>query len=156
MLLTGFTGYALRRGLTRQPVVAGLITFAIGIGGLLAAGLIDGFVLPEIAARFVAASPAARDAAVATLAACGVAVNVLTAFGIVAMAIAIGAWSLDLVRDVGESRIAGIVGFVSALLTVSVLVAGGPSLRPHMLIAVLCVQGVWYVWIAALLARGRT
>jgi len=97
MLLTGFTGYALRRGLTRQPVVAGLITFAIGIGGLLAAGLIDGFVLPEIAARFVAASPAARDAAVATLAACGVAVNVLTAFGIVAMAIAIGAWSLDLV-----------------------------------------------------------
>ncbi len=156
ILLTAFASYALRRGLTRWPVVAGLVTFAIGIGGLLAAGLIDGFVLPEIVAQFVDASPAVQDAAVATLAACGVAVNVLTAFGIVAMAIAIAAWSLDLARDVGESRIAGIVGFVSALLTVLVLVEGGPSLSAHTLIAVLCVQGVWYVWIAVLLARGRT
>ncbi len=155
MLLTGFASYALRRGLTRRPVVAGLVSFAAGIGGLFAAGLIDGFVLPEIVARFVAASPAAQDAAVATLTACGVAVNVLTAFGIVAMAIAIAAWSLDLARDVGESRIAGIVGFVSALLTVAVLITGGPSLTPHTLIAVLCAQGVWYVWIAMLLARGR-
>ncbi len=153
MLLTVFTSYALRRGLTRQPVIAGLITFAVGIGGLLAAGLIDGFVLPGIVARSVAGSPAARDAAVATLAACGVAINVFTAFGIVAMAIAIAAWSFDLARDVGGSRIAGIVGFVSALLTVSVLVAGGPSLRPHTLIAVLCVQGVWYVWISRYCSR---
>jgi len=155
MLLTGFASYALRRGFTRRPVVAGLVSFAVGIGGLFAAGLIDGFVLPQIAARFVAASPAAQNAAVATLAACGVAVNVLTAFGIVAMAIAIAVWSLDLARDAGESRIAGIVGFVAAALSVAVLVTGGPSLKPHTLMTVLCAQGVWYVWIAVLLARGR-
>ncbi len=47
-------------GLTRQPVVSGLVSFAIGICGLLAAGLIDGFILPELAARFVAASPASQ------------------------------------------------------------------------------------------------
>ncbi len=81
MLLTGFASYALRRRLARRPVVAGLVSFAVGIGGLFAAGLIDGFVLPEIVARFVAASPASQNAAVATLAACGVAVNVLAAFG---------------------------------------------------------------------------
>ncbi len=155
VLLTGFASYALGRGLTRRPVVAGLVSFAVGIGGLFAAGLIDGFVLPEIVAHFVAASPAAQKAAVSTLAACSVAVNVLTEFGIVAIAIAIAAWSLDLARDVGESRIAGLVGFVSAVLTVAMLATGGPSLTPHTLLAVFCVQGVWYVWIAVLLARGR-
>jgi len=47
MLLTGFASYALRRGLTRRPVVAGLVSFAAGIVGLFAAGLIDGFVLAD-------------------------------------------------------------------------------------------------------------
>jgi hypothetical protein len=155
VLLTGFASYSLHRGLSRLPVLAGLVSFALGIGGLFAAGLIDGFVLPEIVARFVAASTAAQDAAVATIAAAGVAVIVLSMFGIVALTIAIAAWSLDLARDVGESRIAGIVGFVSALLTGAVLVTGGSSLTPHTLIAVLCVQGVWYVWIAVLLASGK-
>ena len=96
-----------------------------------------------------------RDAAVATLTASLVAVNMFSSFAIVAMAIAIGAWSLDLAHDPGESRIAGIVGLVSAAVTVAVLVTGGPFLKPHALIAVLCAQGVWYVWIAVLLARGQ-
>jgi hypothetical protein len=155
VLLSGFARYALHRGVRRRAVIAGLVSFSVGIGGLFAAGLIDGFIFPEIVAQSVAASPAAKDTAVATLAVCGVAVNVLTAFGIVAMAIAITAWSLDLARDVGEGRIAGIVGLVSAVLTVAILVTGGPSLTPHTLIAVSFVQGVWYVWIAMLPVRAR-
>jgi hypothetical protein len=155
VLLIGFVRYALSRGVTRQPVVAGLVSFAVGIGGLFAAGLVDGFILPELAARFVAAPPASQVAVVTTLTACSVAVNVLTAFAITAMAIAISAWSLDLAHDPGESRVAGIVGFVSAALTVAALVVSGPSLNPHTLMAVVGAQGVWYVWIAVLFARGH-
>ena len=54
-LLTGFINYALRRGLTRRLVVPGLVSFTAGIGALLVAGLIDGFVFPEFAARVVSA-----------------------------------------------------------------------------------------------------
>ena len=52
-LLSGLTNYALHRGLARRLVVAGLVFFAVGIGGLFAAGLIDGLILPEIVTRFV-------------------------------------------------------------------------------------------------------
>lgn len=152
-LLIEFVRYALRRGLTRRPVVAGLVIFCVGNCGLLAAGVIDGFILPELAARFVAASPGSQVAVITTLTACSVAVNVLTGLALIAMAIAISAWSLDLAYDPGESRVAGIVGFVSAALTIAVLVMSGPSLNPNSLIAVIGAQGVWYIWIALLLAR---
>ena len=152
-LLTGLTNYAVHRGFTRRLIVAGLVNFAVGIGGLFAAGLIDGFILPEIVARFVSASATAQNAAVATLTVLSVAVNMCTTFAIVAMAIAIAAWSLDLAYYPGESRIAGIVGFVAAAVTVAVLVTGGPYIKPHGLIVVFGTQAVWYVWIAVLLAR---
>jgi hypothetical protein len=153
VLLTWLASYALHRGMTRRPVLVGLVSFAIGICSLFAAGLVDGFILPTLAAQFDAASPAAQVAVVVTLAASSVAVNVLTVFGIVAMAIAIAAWSLDLACDQGGNRVAGLLGFVAAALSVAVLMMGGPSLKPHALMAVVCAQGVWYLWIAVLRAR---
>ncbi len=155
-LLAGLTDYALRRGLTRRPIVAGLVGFATGIGGLFAAGLIDGFMLPEIVARSVTALPAAQDAAIATLTVLSVAVNTCTAFGLIAMAIGIAAWSADLVSSSGESRIAGIAGFVAAAVTVTVLVTGGASITSHGLIVIFAAQGAWYVWVALVLAKSTS
>ena len=47
-------------------------------------------------------------------------VNICTAFAIVAMAIAIAAWSCDPACDPRESRLAGIVVFIAAAVTVAV------------------------------------
>ncbi len=100
-LLVAFVNYARGRGLSRWPVITGLILFSLGFGALLAAGRVDGFVIPRLAARFAAAFAPSQDAAMNVLTACSVSVDVMTAFGVVAMAIAIAAWSLDLARDPG-------------------------------------------------------
>ncbi len=152
-LLAGFANYALHRGLTRLPVLLGMVSFAIGVAGVFAAGLIDGFLVPEIAVRFAHAAASAQDAALVTLTACGAAVNVLTTFGFIATAIAIGAWSFDLVRDPGEPRISAIVGFISAAITIVVLISRGSSIKPHALMAIVCAQGLWYMSVAVLVAR---
>ncbi len=152
-LLAELVNYALRRGFTRRPVVVGLVGFSVGIGGLIVAGLIDGFLLPDLVARFLDAEPAVQRAALTTLAACGIAVNVFATFGVVALTCAIVAWSLDLARDGGESRVAANVGFGAAALTSAMLATGGRDPSPHALIVMLGAQGVWYGWIFVLLAR---
>ncbi len=152
-LLAGLVNYALWRGLRRGTVVAGLVGFSVGIGGLIVAGLIDGFLLPDLVARFAGAQPAVQRAAMTTLGACGIAVNVFATFGVVALAAAMVAWSLDLVREGGESRVAGNVGFGAAALTLALLATSGGALTPHALMVMLVAQGVWYGWIFALPAR---
>jgi hypothetical protein len=153
-LFFGLVVFAMQRGLQREPVLIGLIAYALGLIALIGAALIDGFLVPAVAARFDA-TPAALPMAAALFAFAGSAIQVLTKFGIAAMSAAILFWSLDLVRDRGMPRISGIVGVVAAVLVLAVITIGG-AVNAHTMGAILIVQAAWYTAIAVLLITRET
>jgi hypothetical protein len=153
-LLYGFTVFSLRRGLHRDTSVAGLVAYAIGIVALIGAGLIDGFLFPALAERYAGAPADAAQAAVPVLVAGAAMVQILSKLGLVAMSAGVALWSADLVTTPGVLRTTGALGFVFGLGTIGVVAFAG-HLNPHSLSAIVVVQAVWYVAVAALLVRGR-
>ena len=153
-LLFGFTVYSLRRGLHRQTVVAALLAYAAGSGAMFGAALIDGFLIPAVAARYAGAAPDAINLAAQLLALCALAIQILAKFGTIALSSAVVLWSADLVRTPGALRVTGIIGIASGVAVVVVLAFAG-HLNPHNLGVIVLLQAIWYVAIAALLVRGR-
>jgi hypothetical protein len=151
-LLFGFSVFSARVGFDRQTTIAGLTAYALGVGAVIGAGLIDGFIVPDIALRYVGVSPGDIKSAVPLLHLCSIAIQNLTKFGFIAMSAAIAAWSLGLVSSAGVRRATGVVGFCSAGLTIAIL-AYAHTLNPHFLVIIVFVQAIWYLAIAALLLR---
>jgi hypothetical protein len=153
-LLFGFSVFSLRRGLHRQLVVAALIAYAMGVGVMIGAALIDGFLIPAIATRYAGAQPDAIKFAAQFLALCAMTIQIFAKFGVIALSSAVVLWSADLARTPGVLRITGLIGFASGLVAVGVLVFAG-RLDPHNLGAIVLVQAVWYIAVATLLVRER-
>jgi hypothetical protein len=155
VLLYGLTVYSLRRGLRRELVVGALVVYAAGAGVMVLAALIDGFLIPAIARTYAGAPPEVLRNGASILAACGAAIQVLAKFGVVALSAAIALWSADLVRDGGRLRIAAIIGFAAALVSLGVLFVEGRFIVPLTLSIIVIAQGIWYLAIAALLVQER-
>lgn len=153
-LLFGFSVFSLRRGFARQSTVVGLIAYAAGVGAMIGAALIDGFVTPDIAARYVRVSPEDITAAMPLLLFSAVAIQNLTKLGFVAMSTGIFGWSASLLRSPGTLRASGILGMAAALLSLGI-VAYTHYLNPHILGAIVIVQALWYLAVAGLLVTRR-
>jgi hypothetical protein len=153
-LVFGFAVYALRRGLHRSAVVGGLIAFTFGIAATIGAALIDGFLIPEIAARYVDATPELLSRAAMLLQTCALAIQVATKAGFVGMSLGIVLWSVDLILDKGFLRIAGVVGALAGIVPAILTLSGG-YLNPHALMIVIAIQTLWYLAIATLLLLRR-
>src|SRR5438067_11886188 len=76
--------------------IAAWMAFCCGSAGLVAAVLIDGFFVPGFAQRYIGASPDALAPALTVLNAAAVAIQVLSAFGFIAMNSGTLLWSVDL------------------------------------------------------------
>lgn len=154
LLLFGFSIFSARRGFDRQTSVGGLIAYALGVGAVIGAALIDGFFVPGIALRYLRVSPDDVKAAVPLLLFCAVAIQNLTKLGFIALSAAIALWSIGLVRAPGALRATAILGFAAALVPLGIL-ALVRYLNPHTVGAVVIVQAVWYLAIAGLLWTRR-
>lgn len=154
VLVFAFAVFSLRRGLHRQTVLAALIAYAAGIGAIVGAGLVDGFLVSALAERYAGAGPDAVRLATTFFVFCALVIQILTKFGMIALSTGVVLWSADLVRTPGALRITGIVGIASGAAVVVVLAFAG-RLNPHNLVAVVLLQAVWYVAVAVLLVRGR-
>lgn len=154
-LLFGFVVFSMRRGFDKQTVLAGLTAYAVGTGALIGAALINGFLVPGIAEQYAAASPDGTTFALRILSICWLANQVLAKFGVVALTLAIVAWSSGLIAASGMLRVTGIVGLAAAALSAGVLVFGGGALTVSTFSVVVVGQAVWYFAVAALLVRGR-
>jgi len=154
-LAYGLTVYSLRRGLRRELVLGALVVYAAGTGVMVLAALIDGFLISALARTYVGASPEVLRDGASILAACGAAIQVLSKFGVVALSAAIALWSADLVREAGRLRVAAIIGFAAALISVGVLFAEGRFIVPLTLSVIVIAQGIWYIAIASLLVQRR-
>lgn len=150
-LLYGLTVFSLRRGLRDEPVLAALIAYALGVIALIGAALVDGFVIPLIAAAY-AADPAQSPAqAVALFRLCFAAIQAATDLGLVAQSVAIVLWSVGLVRSAGAARIVGILG-VAALYPPIALGMHG-TVSAHLLVGIVAAQAAWYLGVTVLLLR---
>ncbi|HEX3462880.1 MAG TPA: hypothetical protein VHS78_02335 [Candidatus Elarobacter sp.] len=153
-LLFGLASFAMRRGLRDAGVLAGLTAYAVGTGPAIAAGLIDGFLIPAIAARYAAAPPQAVDTALQLLAVCAAAIQITTKTWLLATSFAVLIWSFGLMRLGGLPRTAGAAGIVATAVVLAVL-AFTTNVNPHSLGIVVLVQTLWYVAIGALMIRGE-
>jgi hypothetical protein len=153
-LFYGFTVYSMRRGVRSQAVLGALVAYAAGAGAFVLAALIDGFVVPTVSANYVGLPKDVLQVGLGVLNLCGVAIQILSKFGVIAMSAAIVLWSADLLRD-GAFRGVAALGAVAAVTPIVVLFAEGPAIVAATLSIIVIAQGIWYLAIATLLVRER-
>jgi hypothetical protein len=152
--LFGFGGFAASLGPNRPLVRLGLIAYAAGCASTVCAALIDGFIAPDIAARFLTAPVEDARVAYDFLMISGSAIQYLTKLGLVLLSMGILSWSAALIRSAGPRRWIGLLGLASGGIPAALILIAETTMTPHSLIAVLAMQGIWNLAVAVLLMRG--
>ncbi|MFP3944055.1 MAG: hypothetical protein ACLFWF_09185 [Alphaproteobacteria bacterium] len=119
VLFYGFARFAQRRDLRRAVILAGLVAYGLGFAATVGAGIVNGFIVPALAAR----GPGQVGQDIFIL--CREANQSLAALGVFATGAAFLLWSMDfLARAELSNRITGIAGLLAALLPAGALAAG--------------------------------
>ena len=147
--------FAIALGIRRLPVLAGIIGFALALALLVLATMIDGFIAPAIALG-CGATPAQQcvDTAIASLRLGGLAIEYLSRFASVGMALATLAWAMALLRSPAP-RWAGYAGLATGLLQLGAIGAATEHLTPPTLLTIVAAQALWYGIAAVLMITGR-
>jgi len=152
-LMVCFTIWSRMLGSQRVAVVVGMVSFCVGCGTLIASMILDGFVLPALAARFVGADAAqGADVARPLFILCGTLIRFLMPWGLALQSVAMFSWSQILLRMGGTARAAGVFGAVCAVTVLTVFVAF-TNLSAHILLGTILIHVIWYAGLAVSLAR---
>jgi hypothetical protein len=120
----GFAHFALRRGVARPAILAGLIAYFIGLVADLGAGTTNGFIVPALAAH----GPALSGRDVFLLA--WEANQALAKLGVFATAAAFILWSIDFLRRPGfEPKLVGGLGLLAGLVPAALLGSGATDMH---------------------------
>jgi hypothetical protein len=141
-----FAVLAVRLGPGRISVLAGLILGAAGAAALSASMLVDGLIVPAIAACYAGAPADRLGEARALLAPCDSLIRFLMPIGLGFQAAATAAWGAALARERGALRGVGRAGLVLGLAVLAGLAATWRGLDAMVLMAGL---GGGAMWIAA-------
>lgn len=144
----------------RRPALSGAIaTYCLGCVLLGVAMLLDGFITPELARRFVSAPTSETELGLLIMRSVGVAIQVFSKAGVVAQCAAILLWSYAAVTQCRQSPalrgFAGL-GVLAGALPAAVILASDLQLAPHNLMAIFAAHVVWYLAAAWLLYRSGT
>lgn len=152
-LIVCFVLLSRRLGSARLPVTIGLTTFCIGAGLLIASMILDGFVTPALAVRFADTASADNLTMARTLLIfCGTVIRFLMPTGILFQSAAMLAWSLVIVKHPRLGGSVGAFGLLAGLALIVALPAVRSALMPHVLLAGIGLQAIWYLALAALLS----
>jgi hypothetical protein len=144
----GFAHFALRRGLGRSAILAGLIAYFIGFAADLGAGTINGFIVPELAAR--GASLSGRDVFLFAWEAN----QALARLGVFATAAAFVLWSIDfLSRSGAEPKTVGVLGLLAGLVPAGLLATGTTDMHVAGAFAAYAAFAAWGVVVGQHLLR---
>ena len=143
VLTFGHISLAYALGLQRPLARLGLVTYAGGAAALVLAGVLNGLVFPAMAEHYVERN--AADAEVAHIVThFSFELNqALAALGTVAIAIAIGAWSLVLGRVRGAWRWIGIFGITIAAGCAAMVLSGRIQMDVHGFGSLIFAQSAW-------------
>jgi hypothetical protein len=147
----------LSRGLGTEgvSVVIGLVTFSVGCGALVAAMMLDGFVIPALAQRFTGTSNGDTLIQASTLFIfSGTLIRLLMPMGLWFQAAAMLSWSFQIVGHRGWRLAVGAFGMAAGTLVMGAICVALPRLGDHVLIGGIVLISVWYLALAgALCAR---
>jgi hypothetical protein len=154
-MIYGFWVFAERLDLSAGAVRLGMVSYLVGVGAMIGAALISGFVVTGLGERYAGADPAAIEA-VRHLMSFGHAGNqALAKLGVLAMSAAILLWSTRLARRTGANRAIGWLGVAVGLVPPVLLLSGRLQLHVAGMGAVVIAQGVWNLAIGVQLIRRR-
>jgi hypothetical protein len=145
--------------LTRRLAAGGpLSELALAFYGLSAVATLlataaSGFLASDLIARVAASEGEARAAAAAVLHYNGAGNQAYAKVLVAASSVAIGLWSMEIVRTRLMRRAAGVLGCVVAAVTLLILFAGHLTLDVHGFGAVVLGQSIWLIMVGAELRR---
>ncbi|MBV9882307.1 MAG: hypothetical protein JO276_04800 [Sphingomonadaceae bacterium] len=149
IIFYGFAHFALRRGVARPPILAGLICYAIGVVADLGAGTTNGFIVPALAAHGSVLS--GRDVFLLAWEAN----QALARLGVFATAAAFVFWSLDFLRRPGfEAKAIGALGLIAGIGPASLLISGVIDMHVAGAFLAYAAFALWGVLVGFHLVRG--
>jgi|SRR5579871_1032177 len=156
-LMVCFILLSRRLGSRRVSVVIALTAFCIGSGLLIASMILDGLVTPALAVRFADSGNADNLPMARTLfILCGIVISFLMPIGMLFQSTAILGWSAAIVQGPGMRRGVGAFGLAAGIILIIGLLAVPAALKPHVLLAGIALQAIWYLALAALLGSGAS
>lgn len=151
----GYSVLSRRMGLSRAPVLIGLIAYGFGSILMLAATTLDGFISADTAALFVNKSPdAVRIGYCLLLFIEDVALTDIARVAWVCQSIAALAWAWALLGEGGLARKLGMAGLVSGGLPAAAVFAAGAHMTEGVVVGILLAQAAWNLTAAAYLFGG--
>jgi hypothetical protein len=151
----GYSVLSRRLGLSRAPVLAGLIAYGSGSMLMLVATTIDGFIGPDIAALFATKSAeGVRVGYWLVQAIAGVALTDIARVAWVFQSVAALAWAWALLGEGGLARKLGMAGLVSGALPAVAVFAAGAHMTEGVVVGILLAQAAWNLTAAAYLFSG--
>ncbi|MGD0864949.1 MAG: hypothetical protein ABSA49_05280 [Rhizomicrobium sp.] len=152
--IVGYARLSARLDLRRLAPLAGFVFFAAGTVILSASLLLDGLVIPALAARY-ADVPAKIESARTLFVFCETAIGLLMPMGLAFQGAAIAGWGAALWHT--SSRIAGAIGLLSGLGMIAALTVNLARPNPMLLMGTLVVPMLWAFFAATqLIRRTRT
>jgi hypothetical protein len=153
LLITyGCAGFATRRGLARPLIGVGSIFYGAGVMVMIGAALVSGFVLPDLANALPHATAGDGPMLESIFILCRVLNQTCANFGVFAMSVGIGCWSLDLLGTSGVKRAVGAWGCVVGILPPLALSLRWIHLDVHGMTQVVVLQASWYLAVAFILS----
>lgn len=138
-------------GFDRRAVRVAAFTYLVGFLAMVGAALISGFILPAIGVRFAGTEGASVEALRYVITAAAISNRVLASFAVLAMSVAIAAWSYEL-RS--RMRAVAILGVIVAVGPAMALLVGALHLEVAGMTLVAGVQGLWGGVLGIGLVRG--
>jgi len=145
MSVVGLAGFSRMLGATRPSVVAALIAFAMCSVAILFGVTLDGFVVPQLADRWIDADQATRATLQQLMQFCVSVASALTRIYMALGSVAILLWSFAVWRARLSTALPWLGLFVS-IAAVATTIGGRPVVSVHELLALVLGWAVWMVW----------
>lgn len=149
----GYAALARRLSLQRPAVLAGLACYLIGCVALVGGTVVDGFVIPHLAADAAAGSATRLQVGYELVHAAGIALTDAARIGWVLQAAGALAWAGVLLGEAGLARVVGVVGGLANLGVIAAVVGSGPNMTMASILTVLLAQLIWNLAAAFWLVR---
>lgn len=150
-----YGGWVLTRRLSAAGALSELALAFYGLSAVatLLATVASGFLASDLFAQVAATQGEARAAAAAVLHYNGASNQAFAKVLVGASSVAIGLWSMEIVRTGLMRRAAGILGCAVAVVTLLALFSGHLTLDVHGFGAVVLLQAVWLIMVGSELRR---
>lgn len=149
LMAWGFANFALIRGVERPLVSAGLLALGISLAGHIAAGTINGFVVPALAAN---GPPISHD----VLRFAWHSNQAFAKLGMIAGALAFILWSIELLGDRAKAtKVVGAAGLAVGALMIALPAAGALMLNVAGAWTLYALQALWALLVGVQMIRGK-